>query len=115
MQIFKQNNVLFSIIIINNFFNNSIGLIEKSSWGSEFAESWFLVMTGHVVPLDAVGVEVVEDGQAHLIAVAVVRLRLNGFSSTERKWLNFITVIRNFCVNQQQTFQTIKFFQVCLK
>ena len=68
------------------------------------------MMTGHVVPLDAVGVEVVEDGQAHLIAVAVVRLRLNGFSSTEKKWLNFITVIRDFCVNQQQTFQTIKFF-----
>ena len=51
-----------------------VGLIERSWWGSEFAESWFLVMTGHVVPLDAVGVEVVEDGQADLVPVAVVGL-----------------------------------------
>jgi len=39
-------------------------------------------MTGDVVPLDAVGVEVVEDGQAHLVAVAIVRLRLNRISSS---------------------------------
>ena len=51
-----------------------MALLEKSSWWSEFTEGRFLVMAGHVVPLDAVGVEVVEDGQAELITLAVVRL-----------------------------------------
>jgi hypothetical protein len=45
-------------------------------------------MAGHIVPLDAVGVEVVEDSQAHLVAVTVIRLRLNGFSSEKKKRLN---------------------------
>jgi len=40
------------------------------------------VVAGHVVPLDAVGVEVVQDGQADLIAVAIVRLSSRGFSSS---------------------------------
>jgi hypothetical protein len=41
-------------------------------------------MAGHIVPLDSVGVEVVEDGQTHLITVTVVRLRLNRISPARK-------------------------------
>ena len=39
------------------------------------------MVAGHVVPLDAVGVEVVQDGQADLVAVSVVRLGPRGFGA----------------------------------
>ena len=39
------------------------------------------MVAGHVVPLDAVGVEVVQHGQADLVAVAVVGLGTWGLSS----------------------------------
>ena len=38
------------------------------------ADDGLLVVAGDVVPLDAVVVEVVEHGQAELVALAVVRL-----------------------------------------
>ena len=62
-----------------------ICLIVRSGWCSEFAESWFLVMAGHVVPLDAIGVKGVEHGQAHLVVVPVVRLGTWGFGSADEK------------------------------
>ena len=43
------------------------------------------MMAGDVVPLDAIGVEVVEDSQAHLIVVPVVRLGTWGFGSADEK------------------------------
>ena len=45
-------------------------------WSSrELANGGLLVVAGDVVPLDVVVVEVVEHGQAALVALAVVRLR----------------------------------------
>ncbi len=38
------------------------------------ADDGLLVLAGHVVPLDAVAVEVVEDGQARLGVAAVLNL-----------------------------------------
>ncbi len=49
---------------------------------SSFTDGWLGVVAGNVMEPDAVVVEVVEDGQAELIALAVVRL---WNSTTERK------------------------------
>ena len=51
------------------------GSIELLSDGLElFADGGLLVVAGHVVVLDAVAVKVVEDGEAALVALAVVGL-----------------------------------------
>ena len=79
-----------------------ICLIERSGWCSEFAESWFLVMAGHVVPLDAIGVEVVEDGQAHLVVVSVVRLGTWGLGSVdERKMQSCLVEFKSIFVKNK--------------
>ena len=64
---------------------------EESRWRRELAECGLLVMACDVVPLDAVGVEVVEDGQADLVPVAIVRLSAWGFSS-ELENLDYVIV-----------------------
>jgi len=43
---------------------------------SELADGWFPVVTGHVMPFHSVGVKVVQDTDADLVAVTVVGLRL---------------------------------------
>ena len=48
------------------------------SLGSALADGGLGVVAGYVVELDAVVVEVVEDGQAELVALAVVGLGAAG-------------------------------------
>ena len=53
------------------------------------------VVAGDVVPLDAVGVEVVQDGQADLVAVSVVRLGSRGFGAKIHTNVNTLLTTRN--------------------
>lgn len=51
----------------------------------EFANGGFSVVTSHIVPFDAIGIKVVEDSDANLVAVAVVRLGFGSRLLTARK------------------------------
>ena len=73
-------------------------------------------MAGHVVPLDAIGVKVVEHGQAHLVVVSVVRLGTWGLGSVdERKmeshvWSSssrFLSKTNHFLGNSKIVFETL--------
>lgn len=60
-----MENVLFFEIFKNVF-------IKKGTLA--FADKWFGVVAGHVVPLDPVVVEVVEDGEALLLEAPVPKV-----------------------------------------
>lgn len=51
--------------------------------GSPLADGGFAVAAGHVMPLDSVTVEVVEDGQAVFVTLAVVGLATAGAGQTK--------------------------------
>ena len=59
----------------------------------KFTNSWLPVMTSNVVPLDAIGVEVVQDSNADFIAITVIRLGLGNrfFAATGKNWIILIS------------------------
>ena len=65
---------IFSSLKDKSINTGSIELLSDGDGLELFADGGLLVVAGHVVVLDAVAVKVVEDGEAALVALAVVGL-----------------------------------------
>ena len=63
-------------------------LVARSDSNLGLADDGLGVVAGDVVELDAVAVEVVEDGKAELVALAVVRLGALGSEMSNEKGVN---------------------------
>jgi len=64
----------FGGFFIGNGGSQNLSFVPKSCL--EFTDGWFPVVACHVVPLDTVGVEVVQNTDANLVSIPVIRLGL---------------------------------------